>query len=76
MQAMADLALGSRVAAVLTRDARTAGADLKVEAHHGVVTVTGIVGSQRVVDSILTVASAVEGVEQVKSEVSIGRVHE
>jgi len=64
-KAMADLALASRVRAALAADEETAPVEVGVHAQGGVVFLRGKVRPASVVDSILRVASAVEGVRQV-----------
>ncbi len=69
VKAMQDLLLSSRVTAVLARDPRTTGANLKVVADDGSVTVTGTTQSPAVIEAVPLVSRQVEGVKVLKSEV-------
>lgn len=71
LQAMEDLALTCRVVAALTRNERTASAEVKVEAHEGVVTIKGTTLTEKIMDAIPEVASSVEGVKEVRSTVTV-----
>ena len=71
-KAMADLALGSRVLAALTKDSRTASARVSVVARGAAVTVVGGAGSEREMNDIPLVAGSVSGVAAVNCEVGIG----
>jgi cytidylate kinase len=68
-KAMQNLALSSRVAAVLARDPRTRGAVVQVTANDGVVTVTGTTQSPSVLEAIPAAVRQVEGVTDVRNEV-------
>lgn len=70
VKAMQDLALGSRVSAGLAKDARTRGVNLKVAADDGIVTVTGMVLSQATVEAVPLIVRQVEGVKEVRDEVT------
>jgi cytidylate kinase len=69
VKALEDLALNSRVSAVLARDARTTDADLGVTADDGIVTITGTTQLPAVVDAVPSVVGQVEGVKKVRNEV-------
>lgn len=71
-QAVADLALGCRVWAALARDDRTRGISAKVTAQDGVVTVVGTARSRQAVADVPAVARQVEGVKEVRYDVSVG----
>lgn len=70
-KAMQGLALGSRVWAALTRDARTSEADVEVTAEDGVVTITGAARSFSVIQVIPEVAGAIEGVKELRCEIAV-----
>ncbi|MCL5108656.1 MAG: cytidylate kinase family protein [Chloroflexi bacterium] len=72
LRAAADLALGCHVRAVLARDPRTRGADVKVSASGGVVTITGSTRLEEVVEAIPLVAGQVGGISEIRCEVSLG----
>ncbi len=74
-QAMDDLLLASRVWVALAGDPSTEGASLKVVASRGDVTVTGTAISWDVADAIQHVASRVEGVRSVTSEVGVNPMY-
>ena len=65
-----DLALKSRVSAVLARDFRTRDADLKVTADDGTVTVTGTTWWQEVVEAVPKVLSQIDGVKKLQCEIT------
>lgn len=67
-RAMQDLALRSRVSAVLATDRRTQGANLHVVADGGLVTVSGTTHSLQVLAAIPVVAGQVSGVQRVDSQ--------
>ena len=69
VKALEDLALNSRVSAVLASDARTRAADLQVVADAGIVTITGTTRLPAVVDAVPLVVGQVEGVKEVRNEV-------
>lgn len=69
VKAMQDLALSSRVSAILATDVRTKGADLTVTADDGHVTVTGMTGSRAVMDAIPLVVRQADGVKELHNEV-------
>jgi cytidylate kinase len=71
-KAMQNLALRSRVSAALASDYRTRDADLEVAADDGVVTITGTTRWPEVVDAAPSVARQVEGVKEVRSEITGG----
>jgi cytidylate kinase len=70
LKAMQDFTLHSRVLAALARDFRTRAADLRVTADDGIVTITGTTRLPAVVDLVPSVARHVEGVKEVRSEVT------
>jgi hypothetical protein len=70
LKAMEDLTLHSRVAAALAMDFRTRGADLRVTADDGIVTVTGRSRWPEVADAVPVVVRRVEGVTAVKCEIA------
>jgi cytidylate kinase len=70
VKAMQDLTLHSRVLAALVKDFRTRGADLRVTADDGIVTITGTTQLPAVVDLVPSVVRQVEGVKEVRSEVT------
>jgi cytidylate kinase len=70
--AFENLALGSRVWAVLATDHRTRRADIRVMSVDGVVTITGNVGSEKVLAALPHVAGEIEGVKEVRCEAAIG----
>ena len=69
LKEMEDLALQSRVSAVLARDPRTQEAALSVTAADGVVTITGTTRSMKVEEAIPVVVRRVDGVKEVQSRV-------
>jgi len=71
-RALEDLLLSTRVWAALTQDERTRGANVRVMAHHGTVTISGSAGSEKVLGAIPLVAQRVAGVKEVRSEVGMG----
>lgn len=71
-KAVDDLTLSSRVWVALARDDRTQAAYITVNADAGKVTISGSVGSEKIMDAIPLVARKVNGVLQVTSEVGIG----
>ncbi len=72
-KAMQDLTLGSRVAAVLARDPRTAGANLEAVADDGVVRITGTTQSPLLIEAVPLAARQIEGVKDIKNEVRLLR---
>ena len=68
VKAMHDLALSSRVAAALQRDARTWGADLRTAADGGTVTISGTARFPGDEETIASVVRQVEGVKEVRCE--------
>ncbi len=69
LQAMRNLTLQSRVAAVLATDFRTRDTEMDVTAADGVVTVTGTTRWPEVERAVDTVVSQVEGVKEIHSRV-------
>jgi cytidylate kinase len=67
-KAVADLLLASRVKAVLAADPKTASTEVRVEAQDGVVTLAGKLHSNSLVESVLEIAAAVEGVKQINRD--------
>jgi cytidylate kinase len=76
LKAMEDRALASRVWVALAGDSETAGADLRVEANGGVVTISGTTRFWEVMDAIPMVALQVEGVREVKLDVTLAPVYD
>jgi cytidylate kinase len=72
-KAMWDLALGSRVAAVLATDARTRGVALRVVADDGLVTVAGTTQSTALLEAVPVVVRQVDGVRGIRAEVRLLR---
>ncbi|HTU03362.1 MAG TPA: cytidylate kinase family protein [Candidatus Sulfotelmatobacter sp.] len=70
LRAVRDLALASRVRAVLTRDPLTKDADLHVAASDGAVTVSGTALWPALLESIPRVVGEIKGVREVRSELS------
>jgi cytidylate kinase len=70
LKAMEDLTLHSQVAAALAMDFRTRGADLRVTADDGIVTVTGRSRWPEVADAVPVVVRRVAGVKAVKCEIT------
>ncbi len=66
---MRNLALSSRVSAVLARDPRTRDADLEVTADNGVVTITGETRLPAVEEAIPSVVRQVDGVKEVRYKI-------
>ena len=71
-KALQDLALRSRVLARLAMDFRTRDARLKVTVDDGVVTITGTTRWSEVAEAVPAVVQEVEGVREVKSEITGG----
>ncbi len=67
-KAMADLLLASRVRAAVAADKRTASTQVKVEAKEGLVILSGRLRSTRLVDSVLEITEALEGVERLNRD--------
>lgn len=70
LKAMKDLALHSQVCAALAMDFRTRGAELKVTADDGIVTVTGRSRWPEVADAVPAVVRHVPDVKDVKCEIT------
>jgi osmotically-inducible protein OsmY len=68
----ADALLSSRVWASLARDERTRVASIQVSSDSGVVTITGSLGSQKIIDTILQVVGQVKGVRSIINHMGIG----
>jgi cytidylate kinase len=64
-KAMADLVLASRVKAALAADEKTASVDITVQADDGVVSLRGRIRPESLVEPIIAVAGAVEGVQKI-----------
>jgi cytidylate kinase len=64
-KSMDDLVLASRVRAALAADERTASAEVSVQADDGVVSLKGRLRPEGLVEPVIGVASAVEGVRKV-----------
>ena len=71
LQAVEDLALSSRVRAVLSKDSRTRTSEVQVAAKDGVVTITGSAWFQEQVEAVRSVASKVPGVKEVRCDVPL-----
>ena len=69
LKAMQDLALSSKVSAVLAKDVRTQGLNLKVAADEGIVTINGTALSQEAVMAVPVLVRQIEGVKEVRNEV-------
>lgn len=74
-QAVEDLILANRVWITLAQDPSTEGASVKVVAQNGRVTITGQAISWDIADAIQRVASGVDGVTDVKSEVNVNPLY-
>jgi len=72
LKAMQDLALSSRVSAVLARDNRTMTTELRVAADDGIVTIGGT-ASRAVANAVPLVVGQIAGVKEVRNEVRVGR---
>lgn len=72
-KAMRDLALSSRVAAKLAMEPRTRATFPSIRADDGIVTISGAADSSEAAKAMAAVASAVEGVREVRSEVQAVR---
>jgi cytidylate kinase len=70
VQALQDLALASRVRAVLAKDPGTKDADLHVVARDGIVTVRGTTLWPALLESVPGIVRQVQGVKEVRSELS------
>ncbi|NTU60207.1 MAG: BON domain-containing protein [Deltaproteobacteria bacterium] len=71
--ALEDLTLASRVWAALAAHEETRSAQVTVTSHAGCVTIAGGAGSQKVIRAISAVARKVAGVQEIRSEVGVGR---
>lgn len=71
VKAMQDHALSSRISAALAKDVRTRGVNLKVATDGGIVTITGTVLSQGTIEAVPVVVRQMEGVKEVRNEVTI-----
>jgi cytidylate kinase len=76
LRAVEDRAIASRVWVALAGDPETAGADLRVEAEGGVVTISGTTRFWEVMDAIPMVALRVDGVREVKMDVTLAPVYD
>ncbi len=72
LKAQEDLLLGGRVWIALAKDERTEAAFVSIVAQEGKVAIRGNAGSGKVIDAIPLVASQVQGVKEVVSEVGVG----
>jgi cytidylate kinase len=72
VKAMQDLTLHSRVSAALAMDFRTRGADLKITADDGLVSITGTTRWSEVAEAVPAVVRQIEGVKEVRSEITGG----
>lgn len=66
--AMDNLLLVSHVSAALALDPGTAGAEIKVKAEEGVVSLFGLVRDERLIKDIIRIVSRVSGVKQVNRD--------
>lgn len=71
VKAMQDLTLHSRVSAALATDFRTTGADLKVTARGGIVTITGTTRWPEVAEAVPSVVRQADGVKEVRTEITV-----
>jgi cytidylate kinase len=67
-----DLSLSSRVWAAMAKNPVTRSAGIQVVADGGQVVITGSVGSPQAVEAIPRLASAVEGIKNLRCEVGVG----
>ncbi len=70
LRTLKDQGLRYRVQATLAMDFRTRGADLRVSAHDGAVTITGMTHWQEIMDAVPEVVRTVEGVKDVRTEIT------
>ena len=70
-RALEDLALGSRVWAVLMKDSATSSADVRVAADGDAVTIMGSASSKDTLDAIPVVTAQVQGVREVRCRVNL-----
>ncbi|MEW6444133.1 MAG: cytidylate kinase family protein [bacterium] len=70
--ALEDLLISTRVWAAINRDESTRGANVRVTARRGTVTVSGSVGSEKALEAVPLVARRVAGVKQVRCEAGMG----
>lgn len=71
-QELADLLLNSRIWAKLSKNKMTRVVRVRVESQKGHVTLTGDVGSHKMLDAVVEIASSVDGVEEVSCNVGVG----
>ncbi len=71
-KAMGDLTLSTRVWAALAKNTTTQSASVNVKADGGNVTISGSVGSMKIVNAIPSIALQVKGVEEITNNVGIG----
>jgi hyperosmotically inducible protein len=71
-QELADLLLNSRIWAMLSKNKMTRAARVRVESNKGYVTLTGDVGSHKLLDAVVETAKLVDGVEAVSCNVGVG----
>ncbi|MBA4393025.1 MAG: hypothetical protein C0407_05685 [Desulfobacca sp.] len=71
-KAFEDALLSSRVWATLAKDERTRVASIQVTADAGVVTLSGSLGSQKTLETILQIAGQVTGVKSTINHMGIG----
>jgi cytidylate kinase len=71
-KAFEDALLSSRVWATLAKDERTRVASIQVTADSGVVTLSGSLGSQKTLETILQIAGQVKGVKSTINQMGIG----
>jgi len=68
---MEDLALASLVRAAIAANSDTRDAEINVQADAGVVTITGKVKTQEVVDAVHKIAEKVPGVKEVRNNIAL-----
>ena len=67
-----DLSLSCRVWAALAKDKQTRSAAINVTADAGQIVLAGAVGSNKSIEQISQIAAGVEGVKDVRSELTVG----
>jgi len=70
LEAMENLALHSQVSAALATDFRTRGADLRITADDGIVTITGKSRWPEVADAVPVVVRQLAGVKEIRCEIA------
>ncbi len=72
LQSLEDLLVSSRVWAAITLNKATQSAKIQSEATNGCVTISGNVGSLKMMEAVIDVTTDVEGVDEVINQISIG----